>query len=251
MCTLVVLHRPGHPWPLLLAANRDEMLERAWDAPGAHWPQLPGVIGGRDHLAGGTWLAINRAGVVAAVLNRQGSLGPKLGKRSRGELPLLALAEDTAEAAAAVITRLDAGEWRRFNMVIADRSGAFFIRGLATGAPHAERLGPGLGPGLVPGLVMVTARDPNDLSSPRVARHLPRLAAAAAPVPPDDWESWRTILADRSGAVESQFNIVPQGGFGTVCSSLIALSARGAPIWLFAPGPPDSAAFSPVALGER
>ena len=242
MCTLVVLHRPGHPWPLLLAANRDEMLDRAWDAPAAHWPEQPGVIGGRDHLAGGTWLAINRAGVVASVLNRQGSLGPKLGKRSRGELPLLALAEDSAEGAAAAITRLDAGEWRRFNMVIADRSGAYFVRGLATGAPHAERLAPGLS--------MVTARDPNDLTSPRVARHLPRLAAAPAPVPPEDWESWRAILADRSGAVESQFNIVPQGGFGTVCSSLIALSARGAPVWLFAPGPPDSAGFAPVALGE-
>ncbi len=241
MCTLVVLHRPGHAWPLLLAANRDEMLDRAWDAPGAHWPRLPGVIGGRDHLAGGTWLAINRAGVIAAVLNRQGSLGPKLGKRSRGELPLLALAEDSAEAAAAAIIRLDAGEWRRFNMVIADRTGAYFVRGLATGLPHAERL--------APGLAMVTARDPNDLTSPRVARHLPRLAAAQAPVPPDDWESWRTILADRSGAVESQFTIAPQGGFGTVSSSLLALPEDGAPVWLFAPGPPDIAAFTPVALG--
>lgn len=247
MCTLVVLHRPGHPWPLLLAANRDEMLDRAWDTPAAHWPERPGVIGGRDRLAGGTWLAINRAGVVASVLNRQGSLGPKLGKRSRGELPLIALAEDTAEAAAAAITRLDAGEWRRFNMVIADRDGAYFLRGLATGAPHAERL--------APGLVMVTARDPNDLTSPRVARHLPRLAAAPVPVPPDQWESWRTILADRSGAIESQFTIAPQGGFGTVSSSLLALpnaDAPGslAPVWLFAPGPPDIAAFTPVALGD-
>ncbi len=240
MCTLVVLHRPGDPWPLLLAANRDEMVDRGWDAPAAHWPEHPRVVGGRDHLAGGTWLAINRAGVVAAVLNRQGSLGPKLGKRSRGELPLIALAEDSAEAAAAAITRLDAGEWRRFNMVIADRSGAYFLRGLATGTPHAERL--------APGLAMVTARDPNDLTSPRVARHLPRLMAAPAPVPPDDWESWRSILADRSGAIESQFTITPRGGFGTVCASLLALPANGIPVWLFAPGPPDSAAFTPVAL---
>ncbi len=242
MCTLVVLHRPGHPWPLLLAANRDEMLDRAWDAPAAHWPERPGVIGGRDHLAGGTWLAINRAGVVASVLNRQGSLGPKLGKRSRGELPLIALAEDSAEAAAAAITGLDAGEWRRFNMVIADRHGAYFVRGLATGAPHAERL--------APGLAMVTARDPNDLTSPRVARHLPRLKAASPPEPPDDWESWRAIIADRSGAIESQFTIEPQGGFATISSSLLALPEIGAPVWLFAPGAPDIAAFVPVAIGQ-
>ena len=242
MCTLVVLHRPGHDWPLLIAANRDEMLDRGWDGPGAHWPDHPGVIGGRDHLAGGTWLALNHAGVVAAVLNRQGSLGPKLGKRSRGELPLIALAEPSAAAAAEALTRLDAGEWRRFNMVIADRTGAYFVRGLATGTPQAQPLPPRLS--------MVTARDPNDATSPRVARHLPRLEAAPPPSPPDQWESWRKILADRSGAVESQFNITPQGGFGTVTSSFIALPAAGPPVWLFAPGPPDEAPFSPVALTD-
>jgi uncharacterized protein with NRDE domain len=78
-------------WPLLLAANRDEKLDRPSRPPGCHWIDQPDVLGGLDVLAGGTWLAINRAGVVAAVLNRLGSLGPAPGKRSRGVLPLLAL----------------------------------------------------------------------------------------------------------------------------------------------------------------
>ena len=44
MCTVVLLHRPGHAWPLLLAAIRDERIDRAWDPPAAHWPDRPGVV---------------------------------------------------------------------------------------------------------------------------------------------------------------------------------------------------------------
>ena len=76
MCTVVVLVRPGHAWPLMLAANRDERLDREWDPPGDYGPDYPGVIAGRDRSGGGTWMGVNRHGVVATVLNRQGSLGP-------------------------------------------------------------------------------------------------------------------------------------------------------------------------------
>ena len=239
MCTVVLLLRPGADWPVLIAANRDEMLDRAWDPPAAHWPERPGIVGGRDCLAGGTWMALNRHGVVATVLNRQGSLGPRADKESRGELPLIALAEPTAAAAAAAIGALDAGRWRRFNMVLADGVDAFFLRGLGEGHPHVERL--------APGLAMVTAHNPNDQDSPRVARHLPRFAAASPPQPPAEWASWTAILADRSGPPESQLTIAPRGGFGTVCAALLALRPDGAPVWLFAPGPADQAAFAFVA----
>src|ERR1700722_9048122 len=122
MCTVVVLIRPRHAWPLVLAANRDEMLDRAWDPPAEHWPERPGIIAGRDRAAGGTWMGVNRAGVVAAVLNRPRSLGPAAGKRSRGELPLLALEHRSADAAAAALGALDAGAWRSFNLVLTDRA---------------------------------------------------------------------------------------------------------------------------------
>ena len=82
MCTLVILRRPDHAWPLLFAANRDEMLERPWRPPARHWPDRPDVVAGRDELAGGTWLGVNDHGVGAAVLNRIGSLGQTTDKRS-------------------------------------------------------------------------------------------------------------------------------------------------------------------------
>ena len=243
MCTVVILRRPGEPWPVVLGANRDERLGRVWDAPDAWWPERPGVVGGRDRSAGGTWMAANGAGVVAAVLNRPGSLGPAPGKRSRGELPLLALEHGTAEAAAAAVAALPAGEWRPFNMVLADRALAFFLRGTGTGRPEALPLPEGVS--------MVTALDPNDLSSPRTARHLPRFRTAAPPDPGrGDWAGWDALLADDgfSAAVgpAEALCVPPTDGFGTVCSSLFALSRDGARVWRFAAGPPNRVAFAPL-----
>jgi uncharacterized protein with NRDE domain len=239
MCTVVVLIRPGHPWPLMLAANRDERLDRAWDPPAEYWPEYPGVVAGRDRLGGGTWMGVNRNGVVAAVLNRQGSLGPAAGKRSRGELPLMALAEPSAEAAAAALASHDAAQWRSFNMILADRSGAIFLRGLGAGRMEWRAL--------EPGCHMVTAHDVDDPDSPRVARHLHRFLAEPA-ASPRDWTSWCGILGDRPGNAAEQIDVVPRGGFGTVCSSLLALPQAGPAEWLFAAGPPHSTEFLPVAM---
>lgn len=237
MCTVVVLVRPDHPFPVLLAANRDERLGRPWDPPAAHWPAQPGVVAGRDRTAGGTWMGVNQHGVVAAILNRAGTLGPARGKRSRGELPLLALAHKAALGAASAFAALDAGAWRGFNLVLADRAGAIFVRGEGSGQPHVEALPDGVS--------MVTAYDPNDLGSPRVARHLPRLRAAE-PSGPEQWGGWRAILCDRGGHAGEQINVVPRGGFGTVCASFVAIPQQGAPVWLFAAGPPHEADFQPV-----
>ncbi|HET6306734.1 MAG TPA: NRDE family protein [Rhodopila sp.] len=233
VCTVIVRVEPGQ---VLLAANRDELLDRAWDPPAAWWPERPGVVGGRDRSGGGTWMAINRHGVVATVLNRPGTLGPAAGKRSRGALPLLALEHATAGAAASALTRLDAGSWRGFNMVLADQGGAWFVRGLGYGQPEAAPLPRGVS--------MVTAFDPNDMESPRTARHLARFRDAEP-----GWEAWRVLLADRGGAAAEQINVVPRGGFGTVCASFVRLAAGEEPQWLFAAGPPHEAAFRAVSTG--
>ncbi len=241
MCTVIVSNNPGHAWPLLIAANRDERLDRPWQAPGRHWPDHPQVVGGRDELGGGSWLAVNDEGVAAAVLNRVGSLGPAPGKRSRGDLPLVGLDFDTAEEAVAAIAALDAGSLRSFNMLVADRHKAFYLCGLGYG--HAEVTA------LEPGMHMIATAGPDDMKIPRIARHLPRFKAAATPEPPD-WRSWIALLSDRSLPAGSELNIPPRSGFGTSNSSLLGVPADAtAPSsWLFAAGPPDRAPFEPVAF---
>jgi len=220
VCTLILLHRPAladteHDWPLLLAANRDEMVGRPWLPPAEHWPDQPGVVGGLDQLAGGTWLAVNRHNVVAGVLNRAFSLGPETGKQSRGALPLLAMRHSTARAAAAALAALDASAYRSFNVVVADAHTAWFVRGLGTGPVTATPL--------PPGLTMTTASDPNDAAHPRVARHLPRFLAAAPPNPPD-WSPWTTLLADSDGDLHAMLTIPATTGFATTSATLLALA---------------------------
>lgn len=230
MCSIVLNITPQG---LFIGANRDERVARPWEPPAEFWP---GIIGGRDALAGGTWLAMNAAGVVAAVLDRQGSLGPAPGKNSRGELPVMALKFSTAAAGADALRGLDCGRYRSFNLVLADARGAFLLRGLEAGRPDISALPPGVN--------LLTAGEPNDVSLPRIARHLPKFRAAL-------FADWGGLLADGAGGEDAALNIPEHHGFGTVCASLIALPQAGAPEWKFAAGPPDRAGFVPVALAWR
>ena len=48
MCTLILLYRPDHSWPLLLAGNRDELRDRPALPPARHWEDRPEVVAGLD-----------------------------------------------------------------------------------------------------------------------------------------------------------------------------------------------------------
>ncbi len=255
MCTLVILRRPDSPWPVLIAANRDEMLDRPWSPPGRHWPDRPEVVAGKDNLAGGSWLGINSTGVVAGVLNRHGTLGPAPGLRSRGELVLEALDHTDAAEAAKAFEGLDPKAYRSFNLIIADNRDAFFVRSLGAAGLKVQPIPPGLS--------MVTAHELNDESSARIRYHRPRFAEAPVPDPErGDWAAWQKLLASR----EHEPDAGPHGaitivtdekdrrkGYGTSSSSLIAIAAAGRTtppgvVWRFAPGAPDVTAFQDVKL---
>lgn len=248
MCSIIILRRPGNTWPLVVATNRDEMIDRPWDPPGRHWPDRVEVVAGRDRLAGGSWLGRNDHAVIAAILNRESSLGPTADKRSRGELVLDAL--DHADAAAAVeaLGAIEPNAYRSFNMVVADNRDAFWIaaRNGDDGVAVEE---------IPPGLSMLTSQERNDTTNARIALYLPRFEAAAEPDPDaGDWSAWQAILAsreydDEAGASGSMC-IVTDWGFGTVSSSLLALPSPEAEnplgMYLFAAGRPDETPYEPV-----
>ncbi len=201
MCTVIILRRPDHPWPVILAANRDEMLDRPWRPPGRHWPERPEVVAGLDELAGGSWLGLNDHGLAAGILNRTGSLGPGPDTRSRGELVLEALDHADAVAAAEALSHVDTKAYRGFNMVLADNRDAFWLRNLGSGNLGSGNLG-SEGRGRVDieeipeGLSLITARDLNDPASPRIRHYLPLFRAAPAPDPEaGDWSAWEALTA--------------------------------------------------------
>ncbi|MCG6870960.1 MAG: NRDE family protein [Gammaproteobacteria bacterium] len=240
MCTLVLLRRKHHDWPLLLAANRDEMSDRPWLPPDYHWPDRPGVLAGRDSQAGGSWLGLNSDGVIAGVLNRPGSLGPASGYRSRGELVLEALEHAEALEARAALLDLEPASYRPFNLLVADRHSAHCLvhDGRQISAIDVSE-----------GLHMLTAHGMDATASARARRYLPRFRVAPVPDPAQQqWSAWERLLASREhapGEPEGAMNLRLSGGFGTVCATLIALPAHPGEMarFRFAAGPPDQAEF--------
>jgi hypothetical protein len=115
MCTVVVSVDPGAEIPLILVGVRDEFTGRPWVSPAEHWP---GLVGGRDLLAGGTWLAVDPgAGRACALLNGHGVPAPEPIRRSRGELPLLV-------AGGGSPADLDLAGYDPFHLVLAEAAGA-------------------------------------------------------------------------------------------------------------------------------
>ena len=79
MCLLVVLSRVIPGAPLVVAANRDEWLDRPSLAM-TSLSEAPRIRGGRDQRAGGTWLATSESGLVAGLTNAPMIMPPTVPK---------------------------------------------------------------------------------------------------------------------------------------------------------------------------
>jgi uncharacterized protein with NRDE domain len=90
MCLIVLAYRAHPDFPLIVAANRDEFLDRPAE-PARFWPAEPHVLAGRDHKAGGTWLGVTTGGRFAALTNYRDLRRPLVQGPSRGSLVRSAL----------------------------------------------------------------------------------------------------------------------------------------------------------------
>ena len=189
MCTLVILRRPGHDWPVLIAANRDEMIDRAWRPPGRHWPDRAQVSAGQDaNSQAEPGSASTTTESAPASSTARARWGPRPASARAGELVLDALDHADAAAAAMALADIDGDAYRPFNLVVADSEEAFWLRHDGGRAPvfHA----------LPEGISMFTARERNDPESARIRTHLAAFEAASPPDPEGGaWEEWAALLA--------------------------------------------------------
>lgn len=168
MCTLIAIHRTVSGAPLVVAANRDEYLDRPSEGPSIQETPSGPVMAPRDVRAGGTWLGINPTGVFAGVTNRRGNpQDPSL--RTRGTLVFEALAAATAREGAQIIKRVPEDSYNAFNFFIADANDAFVITYDAR--PELRELAPG--PHLVGNV------EPDDRREPKVDRLMERAEKVA------------------------------------------------------------------------
>jgi uncharacterized protein with NRDE domain len=147
MCTLLIGWNALGPGSLLVAANRDEDPARPSDGPRELHHEL-GIVGGRDRLAGGTWLAVRRRRMMVAVLNRRerAPLAPGARRPSRGILALLVAAAgdgQPAHAAEAARLLLNADDYASCSLVIAGPEGAFLVVRDAGSTARVAAIAPG------------------------------------------------------------------------------------------------------------
>ncbi len=116
MCLIVIGWRVHPDYPLVVAANRDEFHARP-TAPLARWPDSPGIIGGRDLVAGGTWLGLSDKGRFAAITNVREPGMPE-GECSRGKLTWDFLRSTLAPMEFA--EQIEGQRYSGFNLLLAD-----------------------------------------------------------------------------------------------------------------------------------
>ncbi len=120
MCLILLAVQPDPEHRIVVAANRDEFYERP-TAQAAWWQDHRYVLAGRDLRAGGTWLGVTRTGRFAAVTNFREDPPDPLPPRSRGDLTAGFLTSDMPPREYLEGIESVAGEFRGFNLIVADR----------------------------------------------------------------------------------------------------------------------------------
>jgi uncharacterized protein with NRDE domain len=227
VCLLALVFRMVEDAPVVIGANREEAYARGGEPP----QLLPGrlrAVGGRDPVAGGTWLGVNERGVLAAVTNRPKSQVPSQ-PRSRGlltrDLLGCASARDAAELAA---RELGQDCYAGCNVLCVDSASAYLLH-----AGDRLEVQP-----LTPGLHVVTARDVNDLRDPRLAYARAWLSERR----PDTALQAVAVLKElcRQQGTEAPPMCLRGPHGGTISSSIIALRIPiERSLYWHAQGPPD------------
>jgi uncharacterized protein with NRDE domain len=228
MC-LALIALDVHPgYVVVLAANRDERHARP-ATPAAWWRE--GWVAGRDLTAGGTWLAVTRAGRYALVTNVREPGFKDTRAPSRGALVTRVVAETRSPAETVSSVIASGAAYNGFNLVAGDLLSSCW------------------GSNRAPGVLMLTAgihglsNAALDTPWPKVERSKAAFAAWCASSPSTVDELFN-VLSDRAIAADallpatgvsvewerrlsSPFIVGEDLGYGTRCSTIVLLGRDG------------------------
>ena len=249
MCLIAFAIGASKRWPLVIASNRDEFLNRP-TLPLDRWQTARGqeIISGRDLRAGGTWLGITPAGRVAFLTNVR-EAEPKVAAFSRGELVTRWLECHCDAAAFVALLENDKHQYGGFNLVLGDvqRNAWTWMTNRSVSSDsgwHSETLLPG-----VYGLSNAALDTPWPKTLALKNALMASLQQEAKPNFQDD--SWQgplwTALANRArapihslpttgvpdameAALSSAFVDFPEHGYGTRSSTLLVISRMFDPL---------------------
>ncbi|ALJ21583.1 NRDE family protein [Microbacterium sp. No. 7] len=210
MCTAIIHVPPAPGQPIRLLAVRDEDPARTWHPLGAWWPDThPGVVGVRDGLAGGAWLAASDARRrVAVILNRAPvDLPPGPEPVSRGHIALAAAEGRGVETAPRA---------NGFNLVEATAEGVRVTMWDGGGLRRVQ---------LDPGIHMIAHDDVDDPGTARITAWHDAFADPGEG--PRWWERWLDVLEDttRVGPLDDRAVVRDNRPHGYPTLSLLVCAA--------------------------
>jgi uncharacterized protein with NRDE domain len=141
MCLLVLAWRSHPRFRLVVAANRDEYHERPATAL-APWPDVPGMVGGRDQQAGGAWFAVDSNRRFGIVTNFREFGRRRRSAPSRGGLIPAYLGNVGSAGGYLGALETDAPGYAGFNLLLADRDSLWYASNRAD--QFARELAPGI-----------------------------------------------------------------------------------------------------------
>jgi uncharacterized protein with NRDE domain len=189
MCLLVCAIDRHPDYVYVLIANRDEYHVRP-SAALDWWADVPGVAGGRDLKAGGSWFAVSTSGRFAAVTNvRQTGAAPA--GRSRGELVSGWLTSPASPAERLRTIAAADSQFNGYNLLAGDAGHIFYASNRSGETPRELR--PGIY-GLSNHLL--------DTPWPKLVRAKERLERALAGAP--SINGLLEVLADREPAMPDE-----------------------------------------------
>lgn len=127
MCTIIAAYKYFPNIPLIIAANRDEFLNRD-TAPPSVINNHPKILAPRDKLRLGTFIGVNRWGLTAAITNLSGIAEKDINKKSRGLIVLRALSAPDIDRMLLDFNHIDFSNYNLFQLLVADRNKIATIR---------------------------------------------------------------------------------------------------------------------------
>jgi uncharacterized protein with NRDE domain len=258
MCTIIVRHMMDDWCSTIIASNRDEFYDRAASGP-AVLRSEPLIVGGRDEREGGTWFGLTRGGLFVGLTNQRNFGTRDDSLRSRGGLVLEALEKESLEGVESYLSHVDPTTYNEFNLIFGDGRGVRAAYGRRDARQvELERLGEG---------VHVLCND--RLGSPEFPKAT-RARARVMSVPSDTWPRIKPrlvdVLSDSSLPDPSEVPPLPPGApfdeevarylqaicvktpvYGTVSSTIAAVSPGRVEQYWFSEGAPSETSFEDMA----
>lgn len=242
MCTLTLAWRVFEDAPVVVAANRDEALDRPARPP-AVIESDPRIVAPQDQQASGTWIGYNEHGLLVGITNRWND-ADLAGDRSRGLLVRDALRRESAGTAARYVERAVRNyEYAGFHLVVVDRNSALYYEW--DGQLRFRQFEPG-----VHVVVNVGADRQYKIPRGRVdageqqAENAEQVRETLVVRPGETAEDWRARAESVLG--NHEYGVCIHGdGFGTRSSSVIEVRDDGAS-YRFADGPPCETPYREV-----